>query len=115
MHRQRGDAACHGEGFGHARAHEQRARQARAGSVGHRIDIGRAQARLGERLLEQHGQAADVIARGELGHHATIRGVQVDLRVQPVREQAGIGVVDRDAGFITGGFDAEDFHGGAEL
>jgi hypothetical protein len=34
-----------------------------------------------------------------------------DLRVQRVREQAGLGVVEGQPGFVTGGFDTEDKHG----
>jgi hypothetical protein len=34
-----------------------------------------------------------------------------DLRVKRMRQQAALRVIQRQAGFITGGFDAENDHG----
>ena len=53
-----------------------------------------------------------MVARGEFGHNAAVSLVQIDLGMQGVGEQAALAVVDGDAGFIAGGFDAEDAHGG---
>ena len=62
--------------------------------------------------LAQEGQGlADVIAGGQLGHHASVFGMDPDLAVDGVGDQARPGVVDGDAGLVAGGFDAEDAHG----
>ena len=54
---------------------------------------------------------AHVIARGEFGDNAAILIMQRDLRVQSMREQAALGVIQRDAGFVTGRFNAQyQFH-----
>ena len=46
-----------------------------------------------------------------LGHDAAVFAVHGDLRVERVREQAALRVVEREAGFVTGAFDAENEHG----
>ena len=53
-----------------------------------------------------------MVARGELRHHPAVGRVHRDLRMQRVREQPpGVAaVVERDAGFVAGGLDAEDQH-----
>ena len=53
-----------------------------------------------------------MVAGGEFGHHAAVKPVQVDLRVQGLAQHAVLAVVERDAGFVAGGFDAEGEHGG---
>ena len=62
---------------------------------------------LGQGLADQRQQLAHVVARGQFGHHAAIFGVQFDLAVQGVREQAALAVVDGHPGFVAGGLDAE--------
>ena len=39
-------------------------------------------------MPSQRHQAPDVVARGELGHHAAVLVVHLDLRMHRVREQA---------------------------
>ena len=46
-------------------------------------------------------QLAYMVSRGQLGHDAAIFVMELNLRVHAVREQAGSGVVDRDASFIA--------------
>ena len=53
----------------------------------------------------------DVITRGQLGHHAAIHTMQVDLAEQGVSQQAALAVVERDAGFIAGSFQSQYEHG----
>jgi hypothetical protein len=38
-----------------------------------------------------------------------------DLRMQRVREQAALRVVERETGFVAGAFDAENEHGEVNL
>ena len=65
-----------------------------------------------QHALDQRDDAPDVVARRELRHHAAVVLVHGDLRMQRVREQAGVRVVHGDAGLVAGGLDAEDAHGG---
>ena len=66
---------------------------------------------LGEDALDQRQQAPDVVAGGQLRHHAAVSRVQRDLGVQRVRQEPRLAVVDGHAGLVAGGFDAEDAHG----
>ena len=66
--------------------------------------------RLREDALRKRHHAADVVPRRELRHHAAVDRVHRDLRVQRVREQATGRVVHGEAGFIAGGFNADDDH-----
>lgn len=68
-------------------------------------------ARLGHHLFEERQRAADVIARREFRHHAAVLAMHGDLRVKGVRKQPALGVVEREAGFVAGTFDAENEHG----
>ena len=72
---------------GHARAHQQRAGQARAARVGHHIHVAQRSPGLGQHLLGQRQHAADMVAARQLGHHAAIGLVHLDLAVQGVRAQ----------------------------
>jgi len=65
----------------------------------------------GEAALRERQYASDMVARGEFRHHAAIFRMHGDLRMQLVREQAGLGVVQRDSGFVAGGFNAQNQHG----
>ena len=64
-----------------------------------------------QRVADERQGAADMVARGKFRYHAAVLGVHLDLRVQSVRKQAAFRIVERDAGFVAGGFDAEDQHG----
>jgi hypothetical protein len=99
------------QGTGHARAHQQRPGQARAAGVGHHIHLARAAARLGSTWVRQRQHAPDVVAAGQLGHHAAIGLVHVDLAVQRMGQQSGhTGPRCRHqghTGFVAGRFDAQ--------
>jgi hypothetical protein len=66
-------------------------------------------------LVKQWQHPANVIARGQLGHHAAERPVHVDLRVQRVRQQARVALVECNTGFVAGRFDSEDQQGGGRV
>jgi N6-L-threonylcarbamoyladenine synthase len=93
------------------RADEQGARQARTLRVRDGIDVGRRDIRSLQRLLQQGDRAADMVARGQFRHHAAIFLVHRHLRVQRMRQQAPACVIQGQAGFVTGRFDAENDHG----
>ncbi len=58
---------------------QQRADQSWAGGIRDRIDLRSITLGIGKHLAKQRQHALDVIARGELGHHAAIDAMQVDL------------------------------------
>lgn len=76
-----------------------------------RVDVVAMRAALGHHFVEQRQRAANVVARCELGHDAAVFAVHRDLRMERVCEQAALRVVEREAGFVAGAFDAENEHG----
>jgi hypothetical protein len=67
-------------------------------------------------LLDERPEVERVIARGDLGDHAAVLAVKLDLRCdlrgEDARGLAGLAGEDGDRGFITGRFEGEDEHGG---
>jgi hypothetical protein len=47
-----------------------------------------------------------VVAGGQFRHDTAVFPMHGDLRMQRVRKQAALGVVERKAGFVAGTFDA---------
>lgn len=93
------------------RSHQQRADQARACRVSQCVDIAGLLAGLIQHLADQRQHALDVIARGQFRHDAAVDAMQVDLAEQGVSQQAALTVIERDAGFIAGGFQSQYEHG----
>ena len=89
VHAQHGLVERRTQRAGHASPHQQRPCQARPPGVGHHIHISKALARFGQNGLGQGQHTADMVAAGQLGHHAAIRLVHVDLAVQRMRQQGG--------------------------
>ncbi|MNN20641.1 hypothetical protein D3C81_1339320 [compost metagenome] len=98
------------ERIGDRSAHQQCAGKPRPLGVGNGVDVLARAAGVVQHLAQQGQHAADMVARGQFGHHAAVFAVHGDLRVQRVREQAGPGVIEGQPGFIAGGFDTEDEH-----
>lgn len=48
-----------------------------------------------------------MVARGKLRHHAAILAVHFRLRIKRVTQQSALRVVERNAGFVAGGFNAK--------
>ena len=63
-----------------------------------------------EDLTNQGQQAAQMVARSDLRHHAAIDRVQVNLAVQVMRKQAILGAVDSNPGLVTTGFNTQYVH-----
>ena len=99
------------ERVGDARAHQQRAGEARALCERDPVEIRERAAGLGEHPFGQRHDAADVVARRELGDHAAVGVVHGHLRVERVCEQPPGAVVDGEPGLVAGSFDAQDLHG----
>ena len=73
------------QGTGHARAHQQGTRQAGAPGVGHHIHLGQSFFGLRQDLTRERNDTANVVAAGQLRHHAAIGLVHGNLAVQSVR------------------------------
>src|SRR5439155_5896120 len=93
-----------------ARADEQRAGEPRPLRVRDAIEVAKRQSRLSEDRLRERHDASNMIARRELGDNAAVGLVHRDLRMQCVRKQAALGVVNRDTRFVTGSLEAENAH-----
>jgi hypothetical protein len=48
-----------------------------------------------------------MVAAGQFRHHPAILGMQRDLRIQRVRQQAAAGLVNGHPGFVAGAFNAQ--------
>ena len=108
VNRYRRNAPTHRQPLGHGAAHQQRADQSGARRVGNTVQLLRTQASAFQRGLHQRQQFANVIARGQFRHHATVAGMQFDLTVQLVRQQTLHCVINGHTRFITTGFDAQN-------
>ncbi len=53
-----------------------------------------------------------MVARGQFGHDAAVGLVQIDLGMDGMRQQPAPRIVEGQAGFVAGGFDAEYQHDG---
>ncbi len=112
VHGQCRHAQRHGQPRGEARAGKQCAGQPRPGGVGNGIDVGLGAAGLGQHLLQQGGKPADVIARSQLGNDAAVILVHRHLRMHRMGEQTARAVVQGEAGFVAGRFNAQYQHCG---
>ena len=94
--------------LGRLDAHEQRAHQARP--LGHRDrgEVGEARPRLLHGGLDDRDDVLDVVARGELRHDPSVRGVDRGLARHDVREDPPAVLDDRGRGLVAGGLDPED-------
>ena len=110
MHADGGHVEAEGQRTAHHRADHQSADQAGARRERHRIDVHRTAAGVVEERVQQRHDLAHVVAGCEFRHHAAVQGVQFDLAVEGVGEQAGARVVEGDAGLVAGCLDAEDQH-----
>jgi len=93
---------------GKGAAHQQGSDQSRAGGVGDAVDILPFQAGGVEGFRHQGVDAASMVARRQLRHHAAVFGVHRRLAVQDVRQQPALAVIDGRGGLVAGGLDAED-------
>ena len=115
MDRERRHVPCVGDAPAERRADEQRPHQPGSGGIGHAVDVRGPGARLVEHAAHQSRQPSNVVARSELGHHASELGVNRNLRVHGVREQTVLGVANRYTGLVAGGFDSQNPHPRASI
>ena len=93
------DGKC--QRIGEARTGQQCAAQARALRKGNRVDVGIAYACFLQATLRQRHHTADMVAAGQFGDNAAVFGVHRHLCVQMMRQQAALGIVERNAGFVA--------------
>ena len=100
-----------GEGFGGGDADEQAADEAGAVGDGDCIKLfgGFGDAGGGEGFIDDGVEGFKVSAGGDFRDDAAEFGVEVDLRGDDIGEDVAAIAHDGGGGFITGGFDAEDF------
>src|SRR3970040_1634986 len=91
-----------GHGLGVSEADEEGADQARSLRDGDGVHVGVAQAGALEGLAHDRDDFLEVGARGQLGHHTAVLAVQVHLRANDVREDAGA-VGDNRGGSLVAG------------
>jgi hypothetical protein len=78
--------------------------------VSHRVDFRHAQAAFRQRFFKQNGKPPYVVPRGQLRHHTAVSRVQIDLRMDTVRQHAALRIEHGHAGFIAGRLDPEYAH-----
>ena len=110
VYAQRRYAQREGERIGDAGADQERTGEARPLGVGDGVELGELRPGLAHHPADQRQHAPDMVARGEFRDHAPVFLVHRDLGVQRVRQQAALAVIQRDAGFVAGGFYAQDQH-----
>src|SRR5258706_4585041 len=99
-----------GEGLGGGYADEETADQAGAVSDGDGVDVIDIAVCGGQRLAQDGEDVFDVGAAGDLGDYASVLGVEFDLAGDDVGAHDAAVFDDGCAGFVAGGFDAEDAH-----
>jgi len=102
--RDRSGPGC-GQAFGEADSDQQAAGKARPAGDGDEVEVVTADAGTLKAQVEEVRQAFEVVSGGELGHHATELGVQVDLRVDDVGEDAPAAGYHRDGCLVAAGLD----------
>ena len=114
MHAHGGLAQCGSQRTGNACAHQQCARQAGAARKGHHIHIRQGFVRVFHDLPTQGQRTPNVVATGQLRHHAAISLVHVNLTVQRMRQQLGYAgarrIHQRHTRFITTRFKSQYKH-----
>ena len=97
-----------GQRLGVGDADQQRSGEAGTGGDGDGVEIGEGDVGLGQRGADHGNDGAEMLAAGQLRHHAAVAGVRGDLRGDGGGKGARAALDDRRGGLVAGGFDAED-------
>ena len=106
----KGFAQCPGQPLGIGKSDEQGPDQPRTEGHGNGVDVLFAGRRFLQRVFDHGPYPLDVLPRGDLGHHAVVGPVEVNLAQDDVAENPPPVLDDRRRAFITGAFDAEKPH-----
>jgi hypothetical protein len=74
------------------------------------VEVAETTTGFGQDALGERKDPPHMIARRKLGHDAAVGLVHRDLRVQRMREESTLRVVDGEARLVAGSLDAEYFH-----
>jgi hypothetical protein len=96
-----------GQAFPHADAHEQTTGQARSSRDRDQVEIRRLGACAVHSQLNELGQPLEMVSRGQLGDDAAELLVQVDLRVDDIRQDAAAVLYDCNRRLVAAGLNAE--------
>ena len=99
-----------GEALRKVDADEQRADEPGRERDGDGVYVGAGQPRDGERAVRELVDDLDVAAGGNLGHDAAVHGVEVGLGEDLVGQHFAAVADKGDGGFVTGGFNGENYH-----
>ena len=97
-----------GQGLGEVDADQERAGQARAVGDGHRVDVADGHAGVGQRLVEDRHDPAQVGPGGDLRDDAARRGVEGHLAGDDVGVDPPAALDQGDAGLVAGRLDGQD-------
>ena len=100
-----------GDPFGRIQANQQRRSQTGTERSRDGIDFVNGRMALGQRLLDHGIDQVEMVARRKLRDNATVWTMQGNLRTDDVGKNLRAVGDDRGGGLVTGGLDAEDFHG----
>lgn len=99
-----------GESAGSKSADEKRPDETRGMSDGNGVNIGSGDASVAKGLVDDGEDGFEVGAGGDFGDDASVSSKNVDLRDNDITKNMNAIFNDGSSGFITGGFDGEDFH-----
>ena len=97
-----------GQSLGVGDAHQQRSGQSRAAGHGDGVQIVKRDIGLGQRRAHHRDNGAQMLAAGQLRHHAAIARVGRNLRGDDRGERARAALDHGRGGLVAGGFNAED-------
>ena len=100
-----------GQRLGERRSRPAARRTSRAARVGDRIDVIERAFGPAQRLAQQRHDPPDMVAGSQFRDDAAVLGMHRDLGMESVRQKPGFAVVERNTGFVAGGFDTKDQHG----
>jgi len=84
--------------------HQQSPDKPRASREGHPLDFGLLQSSLIDYLPHQGHGFSNMVAGCQFRDNTAVFGVQVDLAVQAIRQQAFFAVINSHSGFVAGRF-----------
>ena len=99
-----------GQALGDLHPHEERAHEPGALGDRDRVEVGQLQLRFGEGLPDDGNDVLDVMARGQLGHHPAVGGVEGGLGRDHARQHAPAVFHHRGRRLVARRFDGEQAH-----
>ncbi len=111
-----GASAREGDGLAERQPHEEGSHQTGTAGGGHHLDVREGDARPLQGLAAHRRPVGEMLAGGDLGHHAAIGAMGGELARNHGRQHPALAVHHGAGGVVAGGLDAEDEgvgHGGS--